>query len=409
MNKLDAGGTHGRTRRMAPALVAAMAWCASGLALGQHEDRQERWRERSRQLEEAGLAEPFRGVTADGQPLYGLFPIASTGVSTDPVVEAARHFLAALSQEQREAVAFPVDDPEWRKWMNQHSYVRQGVSFRDMDEGQRKAALGLLQASLSARGLTLTRDIMRLNHTLGELDGGNFEEFDEWLYWITIMGEPSATEPWGWQLDGHHAVINYFVLGDQVVMSPAFFGSEPVKAESGKYAGTEVLQAEQEGGLALLRGLTAAQRKMAIIGVSKDGNNNLAEAFRDNIELDNVGLPGALLDREQRSQLLRLIERYVGNLRDGHAEVKMSEVEEHLDRTYFAWIGGAADDSVFYYRVFSPVILIEFDHQKPVNLEDRDAAGPSRQHIHTVIRTPNGNDYGADLLRQHYEQHPHEN
>jgi hypothetical protein len=278
-----------------------------------------------------------------------------------------------------------------------------------MDEGQRKAALGLLQASLSARGLTLTRDIMRLNHTLGELDGGNFEEFDEWFYWITIMGEPSATEPWGWQLDGHHAVINYFVLGDQVVMSPAFFGSEPVKAESGKYAGTEVLQAEQEGGLALLRGLTAAQRKMAIIGVSKDGNNNLAEAFRDNIELDNVGLPGALLDREQRAQLLRLIERYVGNLRDGHAEVKMSEVEEHLDRTYFAWIGGTADDSVFYYRVFSPVILIEFDHQKPVNLEGRGAAGPTRQHIHTVIRTPNGNDYGADLLRQHYGQHPHEN
>jgi hypothetical protein len=24
-----------------------------------------------------------------------------------------------------------------------------------------------------------------------------------------------------------------------------------------------------------------------------------------------------------------------------------------------------------------------------------------------VVRTPNGNDYGKDLLRQHYEQHPH--
>ena len=30
-------------------------------------------------------------------------------------------------------------------------------------------------------------------------------------------------------------------------------------------------------------------------------------------------------------------------------------------------------------------------------------------HIHTVVRTPNGNDYGKDLLRQHLEQykHPH--
>jgi hypothetical protein len=27
---------------------------------------------------------------------------------------------------------------------------------------------------------------------------------------------------------------------------------------------------------------------------------------------------------------------------------------------------------------------------------------PSRDHIHTVVRTPNGNDYGKDLLRQHY-------
>jgi hypothetical protein len=36
---------------------------------------------------------------------------------------------------------------------------------------------------------------------------------------------------------------------------------------------------------------------------------------------------------------------------------------------------------------------------------DNDA--PSRDHIHTVVRTPNGNDYGRDLLRQHYAQHDH--
>jgi hypothetical protein len=26
---------------------------------------------------------------------------------------------------------------------------------------------------------------------------------------------------------------------------------------------------------------------------------------------------------------------------------------------------------------------------------------PTRDHIHTIVRTPNGNDYGKDLLRQH--------
>jgi hypothetical protein len=25
-----------------------------------------------------------------------------------------------------------------------------------------------------------------------------------------------------------------------------------------------------------------------------------------------------------------------------------------------------------------------------------------------VVRTPNGNDYGKDLLRQHYEKHAHD-
>jgi hypothetical protein len=36
-----------------------------------------------------------------------------------------------------------------------------------------------------------------------------------------------------------------------------------------------------------------------------------------------------------------------------------------------------------------------------------DPKRPSREHIHSVVRTPNGNDYGKDLLRQHLEKHPH--
>jgi hypothetical protein len=34
-------------------------------------------------------------------------------------------------------------------------------------------------------------------------------------------------------------------------------------------------------------------------------------------------------------------------------------------------------------------------------------ADADKCHIHTIIRTPNGNDYGKDLLRQHYlRAHP---
>ena len=358
--------------------------------------------------EKAGLAEPFRGITTNGQVEPGLFALRSTGVSTEPVREAAETFLAGLTPAQRDKTLFPVDDPEWRKWMNQSFYVRQGVSFLEMSAAQRDQAFGLLRASLSAKGLKQTRDIMRLNETLGELAGGNFDEYGEWRYHITVMGQPSATEPWGWQFDGHHAVINYFVLGDQVVMTPFFAGSEPVVAHSGKYKGTSVLQDEQNRGLALINALTDGQRRKAILRTSKTGNDNLTEAWRDNVVLDYAGVPATDLGAAQRQQLLDLIALYVDNMDEGHARVKMDEVRAVLDRTWLAWIGDTRPGSVFYYRIQSPVILIEFDHQRPVALRHlMDPNVPNVAHVHTVVRTPNGNDYGKDQLRQHYQQHPH--
>ena len=86
----------------------------------------------------------------------------------------------------------------------------------------------------------------------------------------------------------------------------------------------------------------------------------------------------------------------------------MEEIGIHIDSTYFAWVGAAEEDAVFYYRIHSPVVLIEFDHQAPIGATSINPAGiPTRDHIHTIVRTPNGNDYGKDLLAQHLESHPH--
>jgi hypothetical protein len=74
-----------------------------------------------------GLAEPFKGITRDGRLEPGLFSIRSTGVSTEPVRKAADALLAALTDAQRAKTLFAVDDEEWRKWMNQSFYVRQGA------------------------------------------------------------------------------------------------------------------------------------------------------------------------------------------------------------------------------------------------------------------------------------------
>ncbi|MFE9687917.1 DUF3500 domain-containing protein, partial [Streptomyces sp. NPDC006285] len=113
----------------------------------------------------------------------------------------------------------------------------------------------------------------------------------------------------------------------------------------------------------------------------------------------------------QRTALLDLVRVYVGYMDDGHAKVKMAEVEEHLDETYFYWLGKAKDTSAFYYRVHSPVVLIEYDAQAPLAYGNKSSGGgmggpggtPTQQHIHTIIRTPNGNDYGVDLLKLHLE------
>ncbi len=59
------------------------------------------------------------------------------------------------------------------------------------------------------------------------------------------------------------------------------------------------------------------------------------------------------------------------------------------------------DDSVFYYRVQSPVIIVEFDHQRGIALPRAHQA--LQRSYPLVVRTPNGNDYGKDLLRQHYQ------
>jgi hypothetical protein len=396
------------TRWASASVFAALLAVAALSQQPPAQDRVSRFRDMSRQAEAKGLASPYKGIHSSSGPQAGLYELKSTGVSTGPARKAAEKFLAALTPGQRAKTSFAIDDDEWRKWMNQHFYIRQGVSFLDMSEAQREAAFGLIRASLSAKGLQLTRDIMRLNHTLGEMNNGNFVEYGEWLYWITVMGKPSATEPWGWQLDGHHAIINYFVLGDQVVMTPLFVGSEPVIAYEGKYKGTAILQDEQRKGLELAQSLSSAQRAKAVLNVSKTGNNNLGEAFKDNIVLDYAGIPATELDKKQQDHLLDLVNEYVRNMDDGHAKVRMDEVRKHLGATWFAWIGGAEAGSVFYYRIHSPVILVEFDHQNPVGLRHRiTKPGPFRDHVHAVVRTPNGNDYGKDLLRMHYQRHPH--
>ena len=359
-------------------------------------------------IEVKALAEDFRGIQTSKGKQKGLFPIRATGVTTKPIVDAANAYLALLSKPELMRTQFAADDSEWRRWFNVDNgiYVRQGISLKEMSAVQRSAAKNLLRASLSAKGLKLSYDIMKTDKTLSELNSSAF--LDEELYFITVMGNPSEAEPWGWQIDGHHLVINYFVMGDQVVMSPAFFGAEPAIAKTGKYKGNRVLQEEQDVALAFMQSLSPIQKQVAVLDSRKPADNLLAGAHSDNLILDYSGLRASSLNNTERDGLLNLIGLFVNNLKEGHATIQMNEVKKHLDDTWIAWVGETKDDSVFYYRIHSPVILIEFDHQKPIGTRMlHEPSTPTRDHIHVVVRTPNGNDYGKDLMGQHLSEHHH--
>ena len=354
---------------------------------------------------EAHLAEEFKGITADGDPRPGLFPLAQTGLSLRPVMDAVSRFAASLDAEQRKIATFDVDSEWWRKWHNMHVFFfRHGVCLFDLDDEQRAAALDVVRASLSAAGFENARGVMKLNEHIAELTGRR-EEFGEWFYYLSLFGEPSETEPWGWQLDGHHLIINCFILGDQMVLTPYFSGSEPVTAESGKYAGTCVFEAEESAGLALMRALGPDQQRRARIG-DAPLRDVLTNAQFDNLVLPYEGIRWDELTPAQRALLLEIVAVFVGRIRPGHDQVRMEEVRAHLDETYFAWRGACDDTSPFYYRIQSPVVLIEFDHLPGIAY---DNPHNTRRHVHTIMRTPNGNDYGRDLLRQHYAQHDHSN
>jgi Protein of unknown function (DUF3500) len=364
---------------------------------------------------DAALAEPVRGVTTDGV-VSGRNRVR-TGMATDAIREAAAGFLDLLDTPTRTRLTFPFMSNEWRSWFNPHINVyRHGVMLEELSSVQRGAFLDVLRVTLSPRGYGQARDIMRLNELLAELTGRP-DDFGEWPYFVSFFGNPSLDAPWGFQLDGHHLAINCVAVGNELAMTPMFMGSEPCEGRVGRFAGIRVLDVEELVGLDLIRSLNADQRRVAIqyASIMTDAipahlrhpidNLTQAGAFRDNAVVPYSGIRADGFSDAQRARLVDAIMTYIGWTDDGHATVKMAEVVGHLDETWFAWMGGTGPTDPFYYRLHSPVVLIEFEHLPGVAFDNPE---PSRHHIHTVIRTPNGGDYGADLLAEHHTRFNHQ-
>jgi hypothetical protein len=206
---------------------------------------------------------------------------------------------------------------------------------------------------------------------------------------------------------GHHLDLHCTVLGDRLVFAPQFMATEMAEIDDGPYAGRKLFDAQEQRALELAGSLTAEQRGRAVLYssmLSRDlpaelgrptNGRHRAGAGQDNLVLAYEGIRADALSDEQRERLMALVDSYLARWPDGHRELERAQVAAHLDETYFAWIGDTAR-APFYYRVHSPVILIELDHHPGILLDNDE---PEPFHVHTIVRVPNGGDYGMELVR----------
>jgi Protein of unknown function (DUF3500) len=362
----------------------------------------------------ASSAQPYVGITTNGQLRGDLFSITDEGLDIAPVIAAARDLLDAFGQAGRRAVMQPVDADEWRRWTNGYpTWEPHGILLGDLPQPQRHAVLALVSECMSVRGAQETRDCMRLNAVLGQIVPYYPDTLTEWMYRFSVFGAPSFDQPWGWQLAGHHLDLHCFILGSQMVLTPAFYGAEPRISDRAPYPGIRLFDDEMDRGQALMRSLDGSQLDRAVLCPSMmsrdlppELNHPTEGRMRsvrggDNLVLPYEGLCAADMSDGQRKLLTAVIDAYVGRLPGPAAAARSAEIQRHYRETYFAWVGPVQENMPFYYKVHSPVLLIELDCHLGVFLANDE---PETFHVHTVVRTPNGNDYGKDLLRRHYEQ-----
>lgn len=322
------------------------------------------------------------------------------------IVDQAYSLLALLDGKQRQKLCYHIDSPEWRTWSNPEFLLSdKGLRLDEVDEKTRGAIMDILKATLSPEGYDKAVKTMRINHFLGELVESP-KVVNEFSYNFVLFGRPSTTRPWGWSFYGHHLCLNVFLYQGQIVASPWFTGAEPNEIDAGPRAGTRILELEEELGLRLMQSLDPESQKKARVYElmhdpamppgrwNKDDQRHLCGAYRDNREVPYEGIFVSSFTDEQKKLLYGILEQYLLYLPHKSRAMKIDQIRQFESETYFCWIGGFGNDDPFYYRIQSPVILVEFDHHSGVFLNNEE---PKKFHIHTLLRTPNGGDYGHAL------------
>ena len=349
------------------------------------------------------LKEPFIGVTNDGTVKSGLYQVQDEGVPIEAIVSNTEKLVSILSADQKAAVFYHIDNPKWRTWSNPEFLLsHKGVRLDEVSSEVKDTTMLLLKTVLSPEGYEKAISAMRINGYLGELCDVT-KVCNEWSYNICFFGEPSTSRPWGLSFYGHHLCLNIFFYRTQIIVSPWFTGAEPNIIDSGRYAGTRILHQEEQLGLKLMQSLSSEeQSKAQIYKLMKDpampkgrwnhdDQRHVCGAYRDNRVVPYEGVTISSLTSEQQELVIGILEQYLLYLPHQSRKMQLDRIRSHFDKTYFCWIGNFGNEDPFYFRIQSPVILVEFDHHSGVFLTNKE---PAKFHIHTLLRMPNGGDYG---------------
>ncbi len=311
--------------------------------------------------------------------------------ATARIVNAANAFLSTLDLKQRGRVLFAFDDEEQRRrWSNLPTAMvrRAGLGMGELSAAQRSAALALVSSALSARGFEKVQQIVEADEVLKTSEGNN-PIFGKDLYYVSILGTPSETDPWMLQYGGHHLALNITIAGQQGILTPSLTGAQPaLYTANGKTV--RPLGRENDKAFALLNALDEAQRKQAIL------NYRVADLVlgpgQDGKTIQPEGLKASAMNEQQRAMLLDLISEWTGIVHESAAAARMAEVKAGLGETWFAWSGpttvSAGKNGTSYYRIQGPNLVIEYAPQK--------LGGDPSMHVHTIYRDPT-DDYGRKL------------
>ena len=320
--------------------------------------------------------------------------------ATTAAVRAARAALQALPDSTRSDATFSFDSTERSNWY----YVpvdRKGVTLARMTAEGRARVDSLLLTGLSPRGFATAKSIMRHESILHDIEAAGPPEMRRFVrdsnkYYLSVFGQPDASDTWGWRVEGHHLSVNYAEIGRATqVVSPIFFGANPARVPSGPKAGLRILAAEEDLARDLVQMLDADQRRIAIFSDTafveiETRNDPKARALKAE------GLRAADMTATQRAQLRRLLDHYAGRASPSARAHAMRDVEDGgFGELRFAWAGSTEVGKAHYYRIHGPTILIEYDNQQN-----------NANHIHTVWRDLR-HDFGGDLLAEHYKAHKH--